>query len=246
MRQDQEHPNVCSFSMLFPFAIQVLAEAFSKLPAIFQKSEMIFPGCSLIFLQVNSQLTIPQTAPEWMIPAGDGWIFKATVTANLSSCFNSHLHSWDQGVVWCQLHFCLPHRVRWLKTNFLPPQKKMWKTVVFLGKVICLLLAKCECEWRLRRWWHQKKKRMAPTTNTTNLALLTTNHSRPVQPPLTLSASDQSKTLIMPRTGIWCLRWKCWKMTPQLILTIPTYPNVNPNVWRCETIKVCHLIKGPG
>jgi len=58
--------------MLFPFAIQVLAEAFSKLPAIFQKSEMIFPGCSLIFLQVNSQLTIPQTAPEWMIPAGDG------------------------------------------------------------------------------------------------------------------------------------------------------------------------------
>lgn len=38
------------------------------------------------------------------------------------------------------------------------PPKKNVKNSGFLGKVICLLLAKCECEWRLRRWWHQKKK----------------------------------------------------------------------------------------
>ena len=48
---------------------------------------------------------------------------------------------------------------------------------------------------------HAGKHDQRPTAS----ALLTTNHSRPVHPPFTLSASDQSNTLIMPITGILCL-----------------------------------------
>ena len=76
MRQDQEHPNVCSFSMLFPFAIQVLAEAFSKLPAIFQKSEMIFPWFSVIFFDFSSsQLATDHSANgSWVDDSCWWWV----------------------------------------------------------------------------------------------------------------------------------------------------------------------------
>jgi len=147
--------------------------------------------CTKFWRNFVWQATTNKTwSPERMILAGDSGIFEATIATDLGSCLDAHLHAWDQSVVSCQLHFCLangPQGQSQCRSNLIEPDWTWLNPSIHVTLILADPARRCL---------------------TRSHALLTTNHSRPVQPPLTLSASDQSKTLIMPRTGIVCLRRK--------------------------------------